>query len=130
MATQNLPNPASTETDPRQDAGASPPDPQNVDYVTMESLAALEAFAPGLTENQSAGDKHCIMYKDDKRKEVWLLSKTDDHIMVKGTVLGGFGSGHLSARKAERSDCVPWSLPDGDRTYVQLLQAEEETSKA
>ena len=50
----------------------------------MESLVALEAFAPGLIENQCGGDKHVTMYKDEKRKEVWLLSKTDDQIVPRG----------------------------------------------
>ena len=47
----------------------------------MESLSALEAFAPGLIEHQCAGDKHVTMYKDERRKELWLLSKTDYHIV-------------------------------------------------
>ena len=95
----------------------------------MESLAALEALAPGLIENQCSGDKHVTMYKDDKRKEVWLLSKTDDHIVPKTTIFGGFGSGHMNPRKTDSSDCVPWTLPDGDKTYVQLVTAEENESK-
>ena len=80
----------------------------------MESLAALEAHAPGLLEHQSVGDKHVAMLNDEKRREVWLLSKHSDHIMPKGTILGGFGSGQMSARKPERADCVPWCLVDGD----------------
>ena len=77
---------------------------QTAHYATMESLAALEAVAPGLIENQCAGDKHVTMYKDDKRKEVWLLSKNDDHIVPKATICGGFGSGHVNPRKADRTD--------------------------
>ena len=130
MATQASPNPASSDQDPREDSGASPPNQESVDFITMESLAALEAFAPGLIEHQCGGDKHVTMYKDEKRKEVWLLSKTDDHIVPRGTMFGGFGSGHLNARKAERTDCVPWSLPDGDKSYVQLTTSEESDSKS
>ena len=96
----------------------------------MESLAALEAFAPGLIEHQSSGDKHVTMYKDDKRKEVWLLSKADDHIVPKATIFGGFGSGQMNPRKPERTDCVPWSLPNGDKTYVQLMASDDNDSKA
>ena len=122
-------SPSVTEKDPRDGAGPEPPTAESVDYVTMESLAALEAFAPGLIENQSAGDKHVTMYKDERRKEVWLLSKNDDHIIPKGTHLGGFGSGQMSARKAERIDCVPWTLPEGDKTYVQLAASEDGEAK-
>ena len=46
----------------------------SVAYLTMESLGALEAFAPGLLENQCSSDKHVSMYKDEKRKEARLLS--------------------------------------------------------
>ena len=85
-------------------------------YVTMESLVALEAFAPGLIESQCASDKRVSMYKDEKRKEVWLLSKGSNHIMPKGTIMGGYGGGAMSARKADRLEVVPWRLPDGDKT--------------
>ena len=56
----------------------------------MEILAASEAFAPSLIENQCAGDKHVTMYKDERRKEVWILSKQDAHIVPKATIFGGF----------------------------------------
>ena len=98
-------------------------------YVTMESLAALEAFAPGLLENQCASDKRVCMYNDEKRQEVWLLSKGDNHIMPKGSIMGGYGGGHMSARKADRFDGVPWCLPDGDKTYVQVATREEGKNK-
>ena len=130
----STPNPQSVdaEEDPREDAGAGTagtPNQESVDYVTMDSLSALEALAPGLIEHQCAGDKHVTMYKDERRKEVWLLSKLDDHIVPKATVFGGFGSGHMAPRKTDTSDCVPWSLPDGDKTYVQLVAADEVEAK-
>ena len=95
----------------------------------MESLAALEPHAPGLLQHQSAGDKHVTMLKDDRRQEVGLLSKHSDHIMPKGTILGGFGSGQLTPGKPELADCVPWCLVDGDKTYVQLTTTEENDNK-
>jgi hypothetical protein len=70
------------------------------------------------------------MYKVEKRKEVWLLSKGDNHIMPKGTVMGGYGGGHISARKADRFDCVSWCLPEGDKTYVQIATGEEGENKS
>ena len=76
----------------------------------------MEAFAPGLLENQCPSEKHVSMYKDEKRKEVWLLSKVDNHIMPKGALMGGYGGGAMHARNADRLDCVPWCLLDGDNT--------------
>ena len=49
--------------------------------------------------------------------------------MPKGTILGGFGSGQMSARKPERADCVPWCLVDGDKTYVQLTSSDDSDTK-
>ena len=49
--------------------------------------------------------------------------------MPKGTMMGGYGGGQMSARKADRVDCVPWCLPDGDRTYVQIAAGEEGENK-
>ena len=64
------------------------------------------------------------MYKDEKRKEVWLLSNGDNHIMPKGTIMGGYGGGHMSSRRADRFDCVPWCLLAGDKSYVQIATGE------
>ena len=96
----------------------------------MESLVALDAFAPGLSENHCASDKHVSMYNDEKRKEVWLLSKGDNHFMPKGTITGGCGGGHMSARKVDRFDCAPWILPDGDKTYARIATGEEGENKS
>jgi hypothetical protein len=117
------------ESDPRPGNGDDKPKADSTAYVTMASLAALEAFAPGLIENQCTSNKHVSMYKDEKRREVWLLSRGDDHIMPKGTVLGGYGGGQMSGRKADRLECVPWCLPDGDKTYVQIATGEEGENK-
>ena len=131
MATLTKPDSDDLQNDPRGNSEAEASiNSESVDYVTMESLAALEAFAPGLIENQCSGDKHVTMFKDEKRKEVWLLSKNDDHILPKATILGGFGSGHVGARKTDRVDCVPWTLPDGDKTYVQLTAPDDAESKS
>ena len=54
-----------------------------------------------------------------------VAHQNDDHIMPKAIIFGGFGAGGLGAGKADRADCVPWSLPNGDKTYVQLAAGEE-----
>ena len=111
-------------TDPREDP--NPDSSATEDLPTMESLAALEAHAPGLLENQSAGDKHVTLLKDERHREMWLLSKHGDHILPKGTILGGFGSGQMTARKPEQADCVPWCLVDGGQNLcaADLLRGE------
>ena len=35
----------------------------------------------------------------------------------------------MSARKADRLEVVPWCLPDGDNTYVQIATGEEGENK-
>jgi hypothetical protein len=49
--------------------------------------------------------------------------------MPKGIVMGGYGGGHLSARNADRCDCVPWRLPEGNKTYAQIATGEEGENK-
>ena len=49
--------------------------------------------------------------------------------MPKGTIMGGYGGGAMRARKADKLDCVPWCLPDVDKTYVQIATGEERENK-
>ena len=58
------------ESDPRPGNDDDKPKADSIAYITMESLAALKAFAPALIENQCASAKHVSMYKDEKCKEV------------------------------------------------------------
>lgn len=87
------------ETVPTSSADGGSSTTASIAYVTMESLAALEAFAFGRSENQFASDKHVSMYKDKAHKDLWLLSEGDDHIVSKGIVQGWYGGGHTNARK-------------------------------
>jgi len=48
------------------------------------------------------------------------VSRTDNHIIPAGTLVGGFGGGQLAAANAAVKQAIPWSLPKGDRTLVQL----------
>ena len=117
------------EVDPRPSAnpeGDTPP----VDLPKFDSLAALEAHAPNLLTCQAAADKHVTLLKDDARKEVWMLAKNDDHIVPKHTLVGGYGGGQVGPRKLDRSDVVPWHLPNGDKTYIQLQVGPESEDPA
>ena len=71
--------PNETEEGPRPDvatsaeeASASAPP---TEYAKFESIDALHAHVPGLTEQHATGDKHDTMLKDDVRGEVWFVSK-------------------------------------------------------
>ena len=76
------------------------------------------------------GDKHITMIRDDSNHEVWSLAKDDHHIVPKHTILGAFGSGNLSAHDASSSDVVPFKLPNGDKTVVQIVHGSEDESRA
>ena len=49
--------------------------------------------------------------------------------MPKGTIMGGYGGGRMSAHKTDRFKWVTWCLPDGDRTYVQIATEEKGKNK-
>jgi hypothetical protein len=69
------------------------------------------------------------MCKDENRKHVRLLIKGGNRIMPKGTIMGGYGGGAMSARKADRLKVVPRCLPGGVKTYVQIATGEEGENK-
>ena len=101
----------------------------SVDYTKFASLAALEAHALGLIQCQAMSDKHVSLLKDAVRKEVWLLAKNDDHIVAKGTLLGGYGGGSVMAA-GTKTDLVPWQLPLGDKTQIQLFSGAVDDSES
>ena len=76
-------------------------------------------------------DKQVALLKDEKRNEVWALSKANDHIFVKTTCLGGFGGGNLNPRSHSNDDALPFLLPNGDKTMVHIVMGNDsDTGKA
>lgn len=118
---------AAPADDPRDTP--TPKEEAKNDFPTFESLAALQGHAPGLIEIQAMGDKHVTLLKDDTRREVWLIAKNDDHIVAKNTLIGGYGGGQLYPRKQDRTDVVPWRLPKGDKTWIQMGGTDEGDGK-
>ena len=76
----------------------------------------------------ASGDKHVTMMMDEVRGEIWLLARGDDHIVPNHTILGGYGSGSLAARKEGSTDVVPFSLPLGDKSGIQVCTGTEDES--
>ena len=67
-----------------------------------------------------------MMLKDQARREVYILSQKDDHILPALTLLGGFGSGVLTTRNPALVEAIPWALPRGDKGPVQLMMQGDE----
>ena len=103
MATKSAP--PMDPNDPRGEEGADPK-PQE-DLITFESEAALKTHVPDLVESTAQNDKHITMLKDPKRREVFFVSRQDDHIIQPLTILGGYGSGVLVSRKATEDGAAP-----------------------
>ena len=67
-----------------------------------------------------------MMLKYQARREVYILSQKDDHILPALTLLGGFGSGVLTTRNPALVEAIPWALPRGDKGPVQLMMQGDE----
>ena len=117
-APEEYPSPEAAATAEAAAAGA-------VDYPKFDSLAALEAHAPGLIEAQATGDTHVTDLTDDARKAVWMAAKNDNHIVATHTLIGGYGGGAVQTSIEARNDVVPWQLPKGDKTQIQLQAGEK-----
>ena len=71
-----------------------------------------------------------MMLKDQARREVYILSQKDDHILPALTLLGGFGGGVLQTRNDAVVEAIPWALPKGDKESVQLqVQGDDDDIK-
>ena len=60
------------------------------------------------------------MLRDGVGQTIDLLSKSDSTILEPGELLRGIGGGHLLDVTGNAVSSVPWLLPDGDRTWVEL----------
>ena len=123
--------------DPRPDDDPKPVDPEKegaTEWVKFDTLEALRNHAPSLTSHPAMGDKQVTLLRDDKRGELWVMSKDGDHTLNKNIVLGGFGSGSLKPRDLmdDSSDTqgVPFGLQNGDKTYVEVITGVDDEGKA
>ena len=66
-----------------------------------------------------------VILSDDKGS-VYAYSKTEDVVIERGAGIGGVGGGALVDRDESKAAAIPWSLPDGDRTWLQLSLRKED----
>lgn len=106
--------------DPRT-PGTEQPSGPTTDLVTFESVEALKRDVQIKYEVPAMQDKHVTILVDEGFKQVFLLAKSDNHIVKAGTLLGAYGGGSVVDKNPSNPGVVPWSLPKGDRTLVQIV---------
>ena len=98
------------------------------DLVEFESLEALKAHAQISSECKSA-IKAVTLLRDDQKQTVYAVAKNEDIVISKGTNVGGVGGGQILDSAADMIKVVPWSLPEGDKTWVQLTKKGDEDTE-
>ena len=108
-----------------------PPNPEELDAPVLKSWESLDAL------KREIEVKHCVKQTElqidvlwDSAHNVYLLDPAGDRTLIRGTHIGGHGSGALLPYNPELDAVVPFLLSDGDRSLVQLakLPGEPETA--
>lgn len=97
-------------------------------FKTWPSEEALKAEV-SITKDCKAPDRG-LRLLHDAAGGYYLLSPGEDYTVLPGSHLGSVGSGSLLATDLDREAVIPWALPQGDKTHVQLLRAQEEEGSA
>jgi len=95
--------------------------PPATNLIEFESLDALKAHTK-LSEEECfvSGDRKVKMLKD--ATSIYFFCAGEDHTCRKHTLAGSFGSGQVVERDPQPPlGAIPWSLPEGDRTVIQLV---------
>ena len=86
--------------------------------TVLESLEALKASDEVVLQIPSeVSGVHLVLCKSQK---VYLVSMDKDRTLGKFCQLGGFGAGQYAKGGGELGEGVPFELPQGDKTQVQL----------
>ncbi|CAK9022487.1 Uncharacterized protein SCF082_LOCUS15807 [Durusdinium trenchii] len=95
--------------------------PARPTFVEVESLSKLEETHGGieLKVNSEAGGVELILCKDGT---IWLLCG-QNRTIPKHSVLAGFGTGQWLPEAECTDGGVPFAVPHGDRTLVQIDEA-------
>lgn len=112
-------------TDGRDEPPAEAPE-EPVHLKTWPSEEKLKAEVSIVKECKA---QDLRIFLDDKGG-YYLLSPSEEHTVRPGTHLGSVGSGSLLAADSERQVVIPWALPAGDKTQVQLLLSFVEDDEA
>lgn len=95
------------------------PEPSAEQLMVFESEQALHNTAKISASCKSAA-KGVQMFFDDSKKTMYLMAIKEDLVVKPGEMLGGIGGGNIVDRDPDLVRAVPWSLPTGDKTWVQL----------
>jgi len=95
------------------------------ELVVFDSIDGLKAHAQITAECKSAIKGVTIM-RDDKKRIVYAVANSEDLVINKGMHLGGVGGGNILDAAEDRVKAVAWTLPDGDKTWVQLSKTKTE----
>ena len=96
-----------------------PTEGESIPLMEFESLEALRAVTTISGECRAVG-KNLFLYRDEAKKMAYILCKTENTILARGTPLGAIGGGSIIDADEDRNKAVPWDLPLGDQTWVQL----------
>ena len=87
--------------------------------MEFESLDALRAVST-ISAECRATTKTITLLRDDSKRVAYLVCKAEDTVLAAGTPLGGVGGGQILDADEQHVKAVPWDLPSGDQTWVQL----------
>ncbi len=88
----------------------------------FDSEEKLKSIAKITCEVKALGDKGLMVLFDEAASTVYFLAQAADMVLTEGFLVGGFGGGHVLPRTTDHPKAVPWSLPSGDKTWVQLAR--------
>jgi hypothetical protein len=74
------------------------------------------------TKNTEMG---CTLLMDQDHA-VYVLDTAGDRQVAKFTMVGGYGGGSILPADTNVTSAVPFTLPDGDRSIVQLAKFSED----
>jgi hypothetical protein len=105
--------------DKRGDEDPVVDDPDAEKYITFESVEALKVAFKNAVETRCSM-KGVTMYRDQDCKAIFFCATKEEVTLKPGDFLGGIGGGILVDADELKVKAVPWILPLGDKTWVQL----------
>ena len=102
------------EVEPAEDPAADAVE----DLQEWTSLEELKAQA-NITQNIRASELSCSLLMDDKHN-VYALDTAGTRTVPKYSFVGGFGGGQLVSANLDVTAAIPFTLPQGDKSIVQL----------
>ena len=121
-----LPDPRDADPEPEDPAGQPKP-PVELDLTNFESEKDLSQKVKIVTRLKCNSDKYLVLLEDVEGC-IYALCTEQDHVVKKGTKLGGVGSGKMMSENLTLgTGVVPLEL-ESDKTWVEVAQnATDET---